>query len=269
MKKLKRTAIVAVTVCFAILFMLMAQASAAGESETDSTLGGQQRGNARSIGSETPTVQTEDAIGNIQDEAAENELKDFKKAEAFSPPVMILTACLLAILIIAAVLFVQFLSPSVSKKKKQDSVLPTWEEKENCVNTVANPPAGSIQRNKTAPATFSAPARQPPKAAGLPITIRICVYSKDIPATNREKRIAVNGSLSVGRSGECGICISDRKLSRRHFSIDNRNGSLSVRDLGSTNGTLLNGKRLTGSAKLKENDTIMAGLSKFRITAIS
>ena len=50
----------------------------------------------------------------------------------------------------------------------------------------------------------------------------------------------------------------DHSVSRRHFKVVHESGSYYVEDLGSTNGTILNGKRAQ-RARLSDGDTILIG----------
>jgi pSer/pThr/pTyr-binding forkhead associated (FHA) protein len=64
--------------------------------------------------------------------------------------------------------------------------------------------------------------------------------------------------IVIGRSRECDIQISDPNASRRHAEIRRDGGTFSLVDLGSTNGTELNGRR-TQRAKLSDGDRITIG----------
>ena len=72
--------------------------------------------------------------------------------------------------------------------------------------------------------------------------------------------------LVVGRSLEAAIRIVDRWASRRHCEIAESDGSLVVRDLGSTHGTLLNGQPITESP-LMPGDKLTIGLTTFLVSA--
>lgn len=66
--------------------------------------------------------------------------------------------------------------------------------------------------------------------------------------------------LTIGRSQENDIVINDAKVSRIHLQlVISDNGTYSVVDLNSANGTYVNGERIYGEAKLKQNDEIRIG----------
>ncbi|HEX5037194.1 MAG TPA: GGDEF domain-containing protein [bacterium] len=69
------------------------------------------------------------------------------------------------------------------------------------------------------------------------------------------------GSIVLGRVGDVDIPINDLGISRKHCEIVfNNNGQAILRDLGSTNGTFLNGKRVD-EAELREGDKIQISSS--------
>jgi len=66
--------------------------------------------------------------------------------------------------------------------------------------------------------------------------------------------------LTIGRSQENDIVINDAKVSRIHLQlVISDDGTYSVVDLNSANGTYVNGERISGEAKLKQNDEIRIG----------
>lgn len=62
----------------------------------------------------------------------------------------------------------------------------------------------------------------------------------------------------LGRSRECDIRIADVNVSRRHSEVRREGSELWVADLGSTNGTIVNGKRVD-RAQLEDGDVITLG----------
>src|ERR671920_1635258 len=49
------------------------------------------------------------------------------------------------------------------------------------------------------------------------------------------------GGMTIGRDGGSGLCVRDRLLSRRHCTVEVADGRFLIRDLGSSNGTYVNG----------------------------
>lgn len=81
----------------------------------------------------------------------------------------------------------------------------------------------------------------------------------------RDRRFDLIGGLSIGRSKEADVRIEDRYASGIHARVFSREGRFYVEDMGSTNGTLLNGATLHGEAELIDGDTIQIGDTTFRL----
>ena len=80
-------------------------------------------------------------------------------------------------------------------------------------------------------------------------------------------RVAVSGApIRIGRAPECELVLRDSRVSRRHARLFARNGVLILTDLGSTNGTLVNGNRITEVA-LGAGDRIKIGESSLVVEA--
>lgn len=71
--------------------------------------------------------------------------------------------------------------------------------------------------------------------------------------------IRVNGHLIAGRGSICDLYFDDPGMSRRHFAVSWDGSSLWIEDLKSTNGTFVNGAKLTGRRRLEPGDQIKAG----------
>ncbi|HUT12684.1 MAG TPA: FHA domain-containing protein [Thermoguttaceae bacterium] len=80
---------------------------------------------------------------------------------------------------------------------------------------------------------------------------------------SRRKIITHRLPTTIGRSAEAAIHLDDCWASRRHCEIDEIDGTLVVRDLGSTHGTFVNGHRIT-EARLLPGDMLTIGISSFR-----
>ena len=84
----------------------------------------------------------------------------------------------------------------------------------------------------------------------------VTVYS---PVSEPFKRPLVGSMFAIGRSSECAIPVKDRYLSRRHAEIEAVNGNWVLKDLGSANGTYLNGARVEHDMSLVSGDRIRVG----------
>lgn len=67
------------------------------------------------------------------------------------------------------------------------------------------------------------------------------------------------GILTIGRDITNDIVINDPEVSRHHCRLTQGSGGYTLEDLGSTNGTFVNGQRLTGPRPLSHNDMIGLG----------
>ena len=73
------------------------------------------------------------------------------------------------------------------------------------------------------------------------------------------RRIPANGApINIGRGPECEIVLRDSRVSRRHARVTARDGVLVLTDLGSTNGTRVNGHSVT-EVVLGAGDRILIG----------
>ncbi|MBV9194753.1 MAG: FHA domain-containing protein [Solirubrobacterales bacterium] len=66
---------------------------------------------------------------------------------------------------------------------------------------------------------------------------------------------------TLGRSRQCDVVLDDPNVSRQHAEIRPRGGSWVLSDLGSTNGSSVNGRRINGPEVLRRGDEITLGTS--------
>lgn len=69
----------------------------------------------------------------------------------------------------------------------------------------------------------------------------------------------LSGTVEIGRAPSCAIRPEDTYISQEHARISNRNGSWVLEDLGSTNGTYLNQRRITVPTEISAGDRIRVG----------
>ena len=89
-----------------------------------------------------------------------------------------------------------------------------------------------------------------------------------ISAKGRQSRQVIwelGSSLIVGRAALCDVTVDDIEMSRQHFCLEWEDGGIVVTDLGSTNGTAINGIRIRNRRRLEPGDYIEAGSMKFTI----
>ncbi len=78
------------------------------------------------------------------------------------------------------------------------------------------------------------------------------------------------GRYTIGRAPDNHLSIPDRSISSHHAELRIRHGSLYLEDLGSTNGTSVNGRRLGRKEcmQLCDGDEIALGTATFRLEEI-
>lgn len=130
-----------------------------------------------------------------------------------------------------------------------------WVElREPKVVPVSAPPPGAPA---PAPAT---PASWRTARKGEPTQLRIIE-----PAERRGQTFALpvegtTGELTVGRAAGCGVALPDDTFtSQLHARVFRRDGDVWVEDLGSTNGTLLNDKKVSAPAVMRRGDRLQIG----------
>lgn len=85
---------------------------------------------------------------------------------------------------------------------------------------------------------------------------------------HKGKRLKLpDGEAILGRDEEAAIRIASEEVSRTHCAIVSSPGKLVVRDLGSRNGTFVNGKPITGEVVLQPGDLLVVGPMGFRLPA--
>ncbi|HEX8697965.1 MAG TPA: FHA domain-containing protein [Myxococcaceae bacterium] len=70
--------------------------------------------------------------------------------------------------------------------------------------------------------------------------------------------------IVIGRSSELDMVLVEDMVSRKHAKIQVSNGAITIEDLGSTNGTFVNGEKVK-QARLKEGDRILIGTSILKL----
>ena len=109
-------------------------------------------------------------------------------------------------------------------------------------------PGGGIRGDGTQTLVFRKPAPAPTRAV-------LRVVAKD----GSERTVEVDGTpLTLGRATDNGLTLADPRVSRHHARLQARRGTLVFTDLGSTNGSRVNGVRVDECA-LGTGDRILVG----------
>jgi predicted component of type VI protein secretion system len=77
-------------------------------------------------------------------------------------------------------------------------------------------------------------------------------------------RHEISLEMSIGRENAA-LILADGEVSRRHAVIRPVQGGLEVVDLGSTNGTRVNGSRITGPTVIRPGDVLQLGRTEFEV----
>lgn len=132
---------------------------------------------------------------------------------------------------------------------------------------VVHPPEHSAEERAAAPVSAPEPTGRTMvySAAG-----RVAEPLEERAQSRREtalllfdgKRLVVASSgVTLGRSRECDVVLDDPNVSRTHAELRPRGGSWVLTDLGSTNGSSVNGRRVDGPTVVKPGDEIELGTS--------
>ena len=116
----------------------------------------------------------------------------------------------------------------------------------------------------TLPSPVPGTAAQSPNA-GITASGPLVLVATDGQASG--KRFKLAGTMNIGREMSCDIpLVNDQTISRNHAEVlCSPDGSYTVTDKGSSNGTFVNSTRVTGSAQLVAGDTLVVGAQRFRI----
>jgi hypothetical protein len=121
--------------------------------------------------------------------------------------------------------------------------------------------AVALQRG-LAPGRATAPAGAPVRRRGWRLVV-VAPGDTGLPAG---AEFAVAGSMTIGRDMGAGIVLGDPSVSTRHAAIERVQGGWRLTDLGSTNGTSANGRRVgPGGVVLKGGEKIVLGAVVLRL----
>ena len=119
-------------------------------------------------------------------------------------------------------------------------------------------PARATGGRAPAPTRPRAPARRA-KAGGDALVV---VEPRD----QKGHRHTIGDEATIGRAAGCSISVTDNFTSQLHARVFHRDGSLHVEDLGSTNGTYLNRRKVSAPMVVSGGDRIQIGSTVMEVS---
>ena len=98
------------------------------------------------------------------------------------------------------------------------------------------------------------------KAQDKPSSSASNAGGKNFSTTNILGKFGSKRIITVGRNSDCDVVLSHESISRNHATIEKKGeNDFVIADLGSLNGTYVNGRRVVGTMKVSQNDNIIIG----------
>jgi pSer/pThr/pTyr-binding forkhead associated (FHA) protein len=82
-----------------------------------------------------------------------------------------------------------------------------------------------------------------------------------VEGTGAGELVALTGPVTIGRSRDAGLVLADGLVSRRHALVTPTGPGAVVEDLGSRNGTFVNGQDIHGPTRLEPGDQLQLGVT--------
>jgi pSer/pThr/pTyr-binding forkhead associated (FHA) protein len=114
------------------------------------------------------------------------------------------------------------------------------------------------------PPPSPSPARSPKRRGGSGVPTSVVIHGKD---GRRIGSFKLTGDIEIGRADHCTIRLADTYASQVHARLSARNGSWTIEDLGSTNGTFLNERRLESPSQVRAGDKVRIGTTVLELRA--
>ena len=118
-----------------------------------------------------------------------------------------------------------------------------------------------LRRRKSPAGPAPAPVEAGPEDDGIYLRLEVVQGAY----LGQSLDLTLSRELVVGRDPDCGLPFGDGSVSRRHSRIFLANGAVYIEDLGSQNGTFVNGTRLDLARLLRSGDEIRAGDVVFKL----
>jgi pSer/pThr/pTyr-binding forkhead associated (FHA) protein len=118
---------------------------------------------------------------------------------------------------------------------------------------------------------IAAKVRAEPPVPPRPATLDLVVHEPPARGGRREQRVllAPRSTAVIGRSSDAAVGVLDPEVSRTHAALSLTDGVVYLADLGSRNGTFLNGKRVQRDGiEVLAGDAIDVGTTRITVSEI-
>ncbi len=141
-----------------------------------------------------------------------------------------------------------------------------WRVVKLAVRDVRAPQESLIISPEAARAAGLGTAAPPPKTPARPGPRHL--YILQSPVFPAGARVVLDEDVVFGRAEGCDVVLdADETASGRHARVFHRDGQVLVEDLGSTNGTFVNGRRVGGDTLLAVGDRVTVGATELELRA--
>lgn len=128
------------------------------------------------------------------------------------------------------------------------------------------PPAPDVAQTRATPVNLSATVRHAP---AMPRGPALVLAFMDGPRRGQVARLVLAPDGLIGRTNACALALTgDDEVSAQHARCFIQDRRLLVEDLNSTNGTWLNGVRITAPTPLSEGDVLRCGQTELRVGGV-
>ncbi|MBV8724329.1 MAG: FHA domain-containing protein [Candidatus Eremiobacteraeota bacterium] len=83
-----------------------------------------------------------------------------------------------------------------------------------------------------------------------------------------DRTYAMRPPFVIGRDRSADVVVRDAEVSRRHLRFESREGVVYVEDLKTTNGSFLNGRRLTEAIEVRQGDELDVGTTRVVVAGV-
>jgi len=109
------------------------------------------------------------------------------------------------------------------------------------------------------------PQKDSTKNSGLSLNASAWFFAGQVDGSEPARHVPIHTPFRIGRRSNLALTLPCESVSKEHAEITEKEGKLFVRDLGSTNGTFINGERVEGESHIEEGDIVQFATVVFRV----